>query len=153
MKTQTIIKIGDHAVVRTFCGSFSDMDHLYEELHAETRPFNRPAINIVEMDTEYLLQLALPGYHKESLQVGILGDTLIIEAASSAVPSWYREVRRFYKREFAPESFVRTFLLPEDIVQASAVFNNGILTIHLDRGKARRLTEEERCHRQPVSIQ
>jgi HSP20 family protein len=133
MKTQAIIKTEDHAVVRTFCGSFSDMDHLYEELHAEVRTFNRPAINIIETDKEYMLQLALPGYRKENLQLEIRNDMLVIEAVSTTVPS-YKDIRRFYKREFATEPFSRTFLLPEDIDTATAEFRDGILTIHLGRG-------------------
>lgn len=134
MKTQTIIKTEDHAVVRTFCGCFSDMDHLHEELHAEIRPFNRPAINIIETDKEYIVQLALPGYQKTALRLEIRNDMLVIEAISSSVPPHYKDIRRFYKREFAPEPFTRTFLLPEDIDAVAADFKEAILTIRFTRG-------------------
>jgi HSP20 family protein len=151
MKTQTI-KPDDHSVVRTFCGSFSDMDHLYEELHAETKPFNRPAINIIETDKEYILELALPGYHKGSLRLEIQDDMLVIEAVSSSVPSYHKDIRRFYKREFAPEPFARTFLLPEDIDAALADFNDGILTIHLTRGAVKVIPASCQCNRQMIPI-
>jgi HSP20 family protein len=152
MKTQTIIKTDDHALVRTFCGSFSDIDHLYEELHAEARPFNRPAINIIETDKEYILELALPGYHKGSLRLEIQDDMLVIEAVSSSVPSYHKDIRRFYKREFAPEPFTRTFLLPEDVDAAAADFNDGILTIHLVRGAVKVVPASCQCNRQMILI-
>jgi HSP20 family molecular chaperone IbpA len=153
MKTQTVIKPGEHALVRTFCGSFSDMDHLYEELHAETRPFNRPAINIIETDKKYMLQLALPGYHKESLRLEIRDDMLVIEAVSSTVPDYYKDIRRFYKREFAPEPFTRTFLLPEDVDAATADFSDGILTVYLTRGIIKVVIADCRDNRQMIRIQ
>ena len=152
MKTQAIIKTEDHAVVRTFCGSFSDMDHLYEELHAEVRSFNRPAINIIETDKEYMLQLALPGYRKESLHLEIRNDMLLIEATSATVPS-YKDIRRFYKREFAAEAFSRTFLLPEDIDTATADFSDGILTIHLERGPIKIMSAGCGCDTQTIQVQ
>lgn len=153
MKTQAIIKTEDHAVVRTFCGCFSDMDHLYEELHAEVRAFNRPAINIIETDKEYMLQIALPGYRKESLRLEIRNDMLVIEAASASVPSWHKDIRRFYKREFGPESFSRTFLLPEDIDTATADFNDGILSIHLGRGAIKVLSAGCEYNKQLIPVQ
>jgi HSP20 family protein len=152
MKTQIIFKTGDHAVLRTFCGSFSDMDHLNEELHAENKPVTRPAINIAETAKEYILELALPGYQKNDLHLEIEDDVLIIQASSSSVPSHYKEVRRFYKREFMPESFTRTFLLPEDVDRASASFGQGILSIRLTKGSVRILPVNGPCYSEIILI-
>lgn len=137
MKTTTIYHTGDHAVVRTFCGSFSDMDHLQEELHAESRPFAKPAINIAETNSTYMLELALPGYKKEDLHIMIEDDVLIVRGNASCVPEHYEEVQHFYKKEFYVESFTRTFLLPEDVDTASASLKEGILFIHLTKGDTR----------------
>lgn len=139
MTTVTSLKAEDHAIIRTFCGCFSDIDRLEEELHAESRPLAKPAINIAETATAYRLELALPGYKSSDLQVRIKNDTLIIQGRASCVPAQYEEVQRFYKREFAVESFTRSFLLPEDVDKASAFFKEGILFIHLTKGGIRRL--------------
>ncbi|WP_315822239.1 Hsp20/alpha crystallin family protein [Paraflavitalea speifideaquila] len=137
MNTISAIGIADHALVRTFCGRFSDMDHLQEELHAESGSYRRPAVNIAETVSEYLLELALPGYKKTDLQVLIEGDMLMISGVASCVPEHYEEVLHFYKKEFCVESFTRTFLLPEDIDTASANLEEGILFIHLKKGAVR----------------
>lgn len=136
MKTATIYHTEDHAVVRTFCGSFSDMDHLQEELHAATKPWTKPAINIAETNSDYLLELALPGYKREELQVMIEDDVLTIRGYASCVPEQYEAVLRFYKKEFCVEAFARTFLLPEDAGVATACLKEGILFIHITKGTA-----------------
>lgn len=152
MKTITSLKEEDHAIIRTFCGCFSDMNHLEEELHAESRPLARPAVNIAETATAYKLELALPGYRKSDLQVSIRNDTLIIQGRASCVPAHYEEVQRFYKREFAVESFARSFLLPEDVDKASACFEEGILFIHLIKGGVRRLPVEGPGYQETITI-
>jgi HSP20 family molecular chaperone IbpA len=152
MKTVSIIKTEDHAIVRTFCGSFSDMDHLHEELHAECSPLVRPAINIAETPTEYMLELALPGYHKSDLHLDIEDDILIIRGTASCVPEHYEDVQRFYKKEFCVESFTRTFLLPEDVSSALAYLAEGILFIHLTKGPARMLVNGGPCYKESIPI-
>ncbi len=137
MNIVRVVDKADHAIVRTFCGSFSDMDHLQEELHAESSPYGKPAINIAETMSEYLMELALPGYKKKDIRVLIEGDVLVISGIASCVPEHYEEVLHFYKKEFCVESFSRTFLLPEDIDTVSACLEEGILFIHLKRGPVR----------------
>ena len=152
MESNTISRPGDHAVLRTFCGSFSDMDHLYEALHAETRTLPSPAINIIETDTAYVLQLALPGYVKGNLHVETQDDVLVIKAEASPVPSYYKDIRRFHKREFAAESFTRSFLLPEDVNAAMASFEGGILSVHLTRGAIKVMVQHHHCEKNTIYI-
>jgi HSP20 family protein len=152
MEFNTVYRPGDHTVLRTFCGSFSDLDHLYEALHAETRMLTSPASNIIETDTAYILQLALPGYVKGNLHVETQDDVLVIKAEASAVPSYYKEIRRFHKREFAAEPFTRSFLLPEDVNAATAFFENGILSVHLTRGAIKVMVQHHHCEKNTIHI-
>lgn len=153
MKTVPIIKAEDHAIVRTFCGCFSDMDHLQEELHAEPRPYGRPAINIAETPTEYMLELALPGYKKCDLFIQIVGDMLCITGGLSCVPEHYSSVQRFYKKEFCVEAFTRTFLLPEDVDGTSARLEGGILFIYITKGPVRVQPVNGPCYQEIIPIQ
>ena len=152
MNTNTVSRPGDHAVLRTFCGSFSDMDHLYEELHAETRALALPAINIIETDRAYILQLALPGYHKDNLLLETQDDVLVISAEASPVPSYYKDIRRFHKREFVTGSFTRSFLLPEDVSTATASFEGGILSIQLTKGAIKVVMQHDHCEKNRIPI-
>ncbi len=152
MESNTVSKPGDHAVLRTFCGSFSDMDRLYEELHAEPRALTLPAINIVETDAAYILQLALPGYQKGNLHLEIQDDVLVIMAEACPVPSYYKEIRRFHKREFVCEPFTRSFLLPEDVNAATASFREGILSVQLTRGAVKVIVQHNHCEKTTIAI-
>lgn len=152
MRATTIFNTGDHAVVRTFCGSFSDMDHLQEELHGEHGICASPAVNIAETATKYLLELALPGYRQKDLHIMIEDDILIIRGTASCVPEHYEEVQRFFRKEFCIESFTRTFLLPEDVHASSAHLEGGILFIHLTRGAVRVLPVNGPCNTEIIPI-
>lgn len=152
MKTNTFNKESSHDTLRTFCGCFSDMDHLQEELHVEIKPYARLPINIAETGSEYMLEFALPGYKKSDLELLIEDDILIIRGTASCVPEQYEEVQHFYKKEFCVESFTRSFLLPEDIDRASARLDGGILFIHFTKGPRRILPVNGPCYKETIVI-
>lgn len=152
MRTDQFSKETDHDTLRTFCGCFSDMDHLQEELHVEVRPYARLAINVAETASGYMLELALPGYKKSDLELLIEDDTLIIRGTASCVPEHYEEAQHFYKKEFCVESFARCFLLPEDIDRASARLEGGILFIHFSKGARRVLPVNGPCYQETITI-
>lgn len=137
MNAPGISKYEDHALVRTFCGCFSDMDHLQEELRSQNF-IEKPAINIAEMENSYLMELALPGYKTCDLQVSVDDDVLVVKGAVSCVPEQYEPVQKFYKKEFLIEPFCRRFLLPEDVASVSAKLEGGILFIKIRKGRRRR---------------
>lgn len=145
MKT-AILHTEDHAIVRTFCGAFSDMDHLEEELHNAIGPYAKPAVNIAATGTSYMLELAIPGYRKKDLRVLIEEDVLTISGTASCVPEHYEAVQHFYKKEFCVEAFTRTFLLPEDFDTTTACLKDGILFIYITKGCIRRLPVEGRSY-------
>lgn len=148
-----ISRIEDHALVRTFCGCFSDMDRLPSELHGDKIMSGCPAINIAETASGYLMEMALPGYKKQDLMLVIEDDVLIVKGNSSCVPVQYEEVQRFYKKEFGIESFCRSFLLPEDVESATAAYEGGILAIHLQKGAIHKCVVDGSCERVFIPIQ
>lgn len=151
MNTPGISKYEDHALVRTFCGCFSDMDHLQEELRKESFVQN-PAINIAETESCYLMELALPGYKACDLQVSLDDDVLVVRGAISCVPAQYEPVQKFYKKEFCIEPFCRRFLLPEDVASVSAKLEGGILFIELRKGCLHRPVVDGACEQVIIPI-
>jgi HSP20 family protein len=130
------------------------MDHLYEELHAEINAMTLPAINILETDNAYVLQMALPGYKKRNLHLETQDDVLVISAKAGPMPAQYKDVRRFHKREFSSKAFTRSFLLPEDVSTATASFEEGILTIRLTKGERKVVIQHSHhCERSTIYIQ
>ncbi|GLR18148.1 Hsp20/alpha crystallin family protein [Portibacter lacus] len=94
---------------------------------------NQPAANIVELDEKFIISFATPGLEKENFTIKVDKNHLIVGAdVKNEVES---EDGKFTRREFNYESFKRRFFLPKTVNkdQISAEYNNGILTISLDK--------------------
>lgn len=110
---------------------FSDLDHLEEELRSERKIACAPATNIFETDTEYCIEVALPGYQLSDIRLKRENDLLTVCADTHNVR--HKKLQRFYRQEFMPGSFSRSFLLPDDAGEARAHFADGVLSIKLDK--------------------
>ncbi|WP_417610031.1 Hsp20/alpha crystallin family protein [Owenweeksia hongkongensis] len=92
----------------------------------------RPAANVQSLDDRYEIQLALPGYKRESINLSVDQNILTIEA---------EEIRRneinenYTRREFYQSSFQRSFSLPDDVNEdkIEATFKDGVLIISIGR--------------------
>ena len=96
--------------------------------------FGHPAVNIIEEDGHYLLEVAAPGLTKEDFEINIEKDHLVVRAEKSSEKS-EEEEGKFTRREFNYGSFNRKFYLPENIDRDSieASYDNGLLAIRLDK--------------------
>lgn len=88
-----------------------------------------PAVNIVETDTAYFLELALPGYQKMNLHVKLENEVLEVKGTESNKP--YRNVVRVLQTDFVSRGFARNFLVPGDVKEVVAWFEAGVLYIQL----------------------
>ncbi|HXA01882.1 MAG TPA: Hsp20/alpha crystallin family protein [Cytophagaceae bacterium] len=104
---------------------------------------NLPAINIVEDEKEFKVEMAAPGFSKKDFKVKIENDTLIISAEKKEEQK--EENKEFKRREFNYSSFERAFALPESINEdnINAQYNDGILKLTLPKvAGARRKSKE-----------
>ena len=107
---------------------------------------NLPAVNILDGEKDFTLELAVPGKKKEDFNVELDNDVLTISMESqSEVKDKQAEYTR---REFHYTSFKRAFTLPESVNQEDikADYKDGILTFTLPKKeealpKAKRLIE------------
>lgn len=92
-----------------------------------------PAANVKETETEFVLELAIPGRKKEDFNVEVDNDLLTI---SSEVKSGEnKEGDGYTRREFTYASFKRVFSLPETISldKINASYEDGILKFVLPK--------------------
>lgn len=89
--------------------------------------FTRPAANIIETATAYVVQLVAPAFRKEDFKISIDKHNLVI----SAEPTSTEEKLNFTHQEFSYGKFSRKFILPEntDKHQITAKYENGILEV------------------------
>jgi len=91
-------------------------------------------VNIRENEESFMIEMAAPGLTKENFKVNIERNRLII---SSELKEEKNENGDKYSRhEFSYQSFQRSFVLPEGIVDGdkiSAKYNNGILLVSIPK--------------------
>ena len=94
---------------------------------------NVPAVNIIENDKDFALELALPGFVKDDFNVEVDNDVLTI--SSTVEKETEAKEDNYTRREFRKTSFKRAFTLPETVNTDSinATYENGILRLTLPK--------------------
>jgi len=92
---------------------------------------NVPPVNIAETDTEYHVELAIPGLKKEDIKISVEEDQLKISAEQKSEAAENDENRKYSRKEFNYSSFTRTFTLPDlaDQSKIEAQYNDGVLSV------------------------
>jgi HSP20 family protein len=128
---------------------------LFSDLFDDERFFNSPwlrgqqlpAVNVKENDTNYEIELAVPGYKKEDFNISLEQGVLTISAERKNESE--RKEDKYTRREFGYISFSRSFNVPQGISDedVSASFENGILKLSIDKKRA---TEQK--PKKPIQI-
>lgn len=114
-----------------------EMDHLLHSVNMAFeglrigRPF--PAVNIYELEGEYLLTAELPGTQVEDLDLSVSSGVLKIRG--SRTPSPEIAEHQFRRSERPQGQWERSFTLPERVQedQLHAELQNGVLFLHLPK--------------------
>ena len=114
------------------------LDELFDDRWFNFDTFNQtfPAVNTIERDNQYLLEIAVPGMDKKDFEIEIQNDLISI----SSISKQEKEVKdnfNYNRHEFNYNSFNRTFSLPKEVDQSKikAIYTDGILTITLPKLK------------------
>ena len=90
-----------------------------------------PAVNLLETDDEYVIELAAPGMKKEDFKLSIDNNTLTISSEKKEEHE-EKKGKQYTRREFSYQSFQRSFALPAykaDAEKVTARYTDGILHI------------------------
>jgi len=93
-----------------------------------------PAVNVKENEEAYTVELSVPGFKKEDINVTVEDQRLTV---SSEIESENEVSDEGYtRREFVKRSFSRSFTLPRGMInndKVSAKYENGILYVELPK--------------------
>jgi HSP20 family protein len=94
-----------------------------------------PAVNLYELEDEYMLTAEVPGTRSEDLELTIAGGILTIKGKRDDPDRVPEE--RFRRCERFRGSWQRSLSLPERVCEdrLTAEFNNGILKVHLPKAE------------------
>ncbi|MGB3842469.1 MAG: Hsp20/alpha crystallin family protein, partial [Bacteroidales bacterium] len=91
--------------------------------------FNVPAVNVVEDENKFQIEVAAPGFKKEDFKVQLDNDVLTIYTEKKEEKE--EKDKRYRRREFNYQSFTRSFIVPDyiDKDKIAAEYKDGILFI------------------------
>ena len=102
----------------------------------ERPTYTAPAINVIENEKEYEVELAAPGLDKEDFKVHVDADNnLHIEMEKKSETKEGKKHGRYLRREFSYEKFQQTLLLPDDVdaEKIEAKVEKGVLNVRLPK--------------------
>ncbi len=93
----------------------------------------KPAVNVIEADKEYHIELAAPGLSKKDIKIDLHKNILTISSEKEEVNEEKKD--NYMRMEFSYNSFKRSFTLPESVEsdKISADHSNGILHVHIPK--------------------
>lgn len=108
---------------------------------------NQPATNVFETEKDFRIELLLPGFPKEDVQLNYHKNILTIKVDKEENKEAQNEEFKYAHREFGAFNFEKSFKVPNsvDAENISAKFENGILHLVLPK-------KEEALEKAPVDI-
>ena len=103
-----------------------------------------PAINVIENDKDYKVEVAAPGMTKEDFKLTVTDDNCLVLTMEKKNETKDEDKKRKYlRREFSYRKFEEALALPEDVDkdEIKASVNDGVLTIDIPKIKV--------CEKQP----
>ena len=107
----------------------------------------KPAVNILETGQDFRLELLLPGFRKEDVQLNYHENMLTVKVELPEKRENNDEGINYFRREFDVYNFERRFRIPKtvDTENISAQFDSGILKLVLPK-------KTEAVEKDPVEI-
>ncbi|HKJ78670.1 MAG TPA: Hsp20/alpha crystallin family protein [Prolixibacteraceae bacterium] len=110
----------------------------------------QPAANVLETEKDFQVELLLPGFPKEDVQMNYHNNLLTVKMDKKVEEEneEKKEEFKYGQREFGPYNFEKQFKVPNsvDAENIKAKFDNGILRITLPK-------KEEALEKDPIDIQ
>ncbi len=106
-------------------------DRVFNNNNQNQRKNISPAVNIIEADNEFKIEVAIPGLTRNDFNIEVEDDVLTISSVENETKE--DKMPTYTRREFNFSSFKRSFQLPETIDQdqIQASHKEGVLSITL----------------------
>jgi HSP20 family protein len=141
----TLVKFSNGQKNNTVNPWFSDVfDSIINDSFLNDRFVNKvPAVNIAETENEFQIELAVPGLKKEDFKINLDKNVLSVSAEKKTENA--DETKKYSKKEYSYNSFVRSFTLPEtaDQTKISAEYNDGVLKLVVAKKEEAKLQARE----------
>lgn len=119
---------------------FFDNDWMFNRMKSTS-----PAVNVIENENDYKIEVAAPGMTKEDFHVQLNDDNQLVISMEKKNENTDND-KKYLRREFSYSKFQQALVLPEDVEkeQISASVNDGVLTISLPKKQQEERKQENR---------
>lgn len=119
---------------------FFDNDWMFNRMKSTS-----PAVNVIENENDYKIEVAAPGMTKEDFHVQLNDDNQLVISMEKKNENTDND-KKYLRREFSYSKFQQALVLPEDVEkeQISASVNDGVLTINLPKKQQEERKQENR---------
>ena len=123
---------------RDFEAMSNRMSQFFDTVPFSTDSVNRgwaPHVDVIETDEELTLTVELPGLSENDVMINLENSVLSISGEKTAIRNEDETEQRSHVWERRYGSFNRSFTLPRTVSteDISALFENGVLTIHMPK--------------------
>ena len=123
---------------RNFEAMSNRMSQVFDTVPFSTDSVNRgwaPHVDVIETDEELTLTAELPGLSENDVMINLENSVLSISGEKTAIRNEDETEQRSHVWERRYGSFNRSFTLPRTVSteDISALFENGVLTIHMPK--------------------
>ncbi|GGG29561.1 18 kDa heat shock protein [Dokdonia pacifica] len=107
-----------------------------------TKSKNQPAMNVKDKEDHFEIELAVPGFSKDEIDITVENDILSIAASKS--DEKVEEKENYSRKEFSYNSFERKLQIPSTVDQdqeVSANYQDGILKLTLQKNEVTKASQ------------
>ncbi len=128
------MKVKNNALVPGF---FNLMDKFMTDDFQTPAQYSRPAVNIVESEKSYALEVIAPGMKKEDFKIAIEKDLLTVSYEKKE--SSEEKTDKYIRKEFSMNSFKRSFTLNDKLNAegVTAKYENGVLHVNIPKAEVK----------------
>ena len=109
-----------------------------------------PAINVIETDNEYKLELAAPGMSRDDFKISVDDSHLVVSMEKKEEKKEGGKNEKYIRKEFSYSKYEQKLLLPENIKedQIEAKMKHGVLHIVIPKDHQ----EPDPVHKRVIEI-
>ena len=102
--------------------------------YTPAKQFASPAVNIIENEKDYQIEVAAPGMSKEDFKVRLENDNELVISLEKKNEDKH-EKKNYLRREFSYASFKQSFIIPDEVEAEGigAAMVDGVLRITLPK--------------------
>ena len=133
------------ALIKSKFPGFTHLTDFFDDDWLKSRFTNGdwiPAVNVIDNESNYEVEMAAPGFKKEDFNVTVENGVLSVSAKTEKEEE--EKNKNYTRKEFSSKSFMKSFTLPENTEDdVTAKYEDGVLRLVLAKSEVTKPPKKE----------